>query len=118
MAGLSFDSRSSSSAFLSAGIFSADSIADLVFSMCSLVMSEWQPLCVPALSSLDRGSSDPSYSDNLVRLRTRSSQKQNLRSGLLFVPGEALGHDLHFAPAVLRLNEDRELSVSSFPLEY
>src|SRR5437867_5314883 len=38
MAGLSFDSKSSNSAFLSAGIFSADSIADLVFSMCSSVI--------------------------------------------------------------------------------
>src|SRR5581483_190246 len=38
MAGLSFDSRSSNSAFLSAGIFSADSIAALVFSMCSSVI--------------------------------------------------------------------------------
>src|SRR4029077_15256830 len=38
MAGLSFDSRSSSSAFLSAGIFPADSTADLVFSMRSSVI--------------------------------------------------------------------------------
>src|SRR5438067_9145338 len=38
MAGLSFDSRSSNSAFLSAGILSADSIADLVFSMCSSII--------------------------------------------------------------------------------
>src|SRR6266404_9293213 len=38
MAGLSLDSRSSNSAFLSAGIFSADSIAALVFSMCSSVI--------------------------------------------------------------------------------
>src|ERR1700720_1337383 len=38
MAGLSFDSKSSSSAFLSAGIFSADSIADLVFSICSSII--------------------------------------------------------------------------------
>jgi hypothetical protein len=40
MAGFSFDSKSSNSAFLSAGIFPADSIAALVFSMCSSVMSE------------------------------------------------------------------------------
>src|SRR5262245_42791497 len=38
MAGLSFDSKFSNSAFLSAGIFSADAIADLVFSMCSSVI--------------------------------------------------------------------------------
>src|SRR5215469_6978618 len=38
MAGLSFDSKSNNSAFLSAGMFSADLIADLVFSMCSSVI--------------------------------------------------------------------------------
>src|SRR5436309_1046842 len=46
MAGLSFDSKSSNSAFLSSGIFSADAIADLVFSMCSSVM------CAPLASLL------------------------------------------------------------------
>src|SRR4029453_2631916 len=55
MAGLSFDSRSSNSAFLSAGIFSADAIADLVFSMCSSVIYECHGLAaVYAVSSLDR----------------------------------------------------------------
>jgi hypothetical protein len=37
--------------------------------------------------------------------------------GLLFVPGKAIGEDLYFAPSVLRLQEDRELSVFPFPLE-
>ena len=40
------------------------------------------------------------------------------RPGLLFVPREALGHNLHVAPSVLRVHEDRQLSVSSFPLQY
>ena len=33
-------------------------------------------------------------------------------------PREALSHDLHRAPSALGLNEDRQLSVSSFPLKY
>jgi hypothetical protein len=40
------------------------------------------------------------------------------RSGLLFVPVEAVGEHLHLAPSALRLDEDRELSVSPFPLQY
>src|SRR5437870_5922449 len=37
--GLNFDSKPSNSAFLSAGIFPADSIADLVLSMCSSIIA-------------------------------------------------------------------------------
>ena len=40
------------------------------------------------------------------------------RRRLLFVPGEPLGHDLHLAPSVLRMHENHQASVSSFPLEY
>ena len=42
----------------------------------------------------------------------------NDRTGLLFVPSEAFSHHLHLAPAALRFHEDRELSISSFPLQY
>src|SRR6266403_3027372 len=49
MAGLSFDSRPSNSAFLSAGIFPPDSIADLVFSMCLSVIYEEHGFALPAV---------------------------------------------------------------------
>ena len=52
------------------------------------------------------------------RAEVNSKVTRKTGRGLLFIPGEAFGHDLHVASAVLRLHEDRQLSVSSFPLEY
>src|SRR5205807_3694363 len=76
MAGLSFDSKSSNSAFLSAGIFSADSIADLVFSMCSSVIYEWRcwRVCLRG-SSLDPRSSDPELRPEFRRIIERIQDK-------------------------------------------
>src|SRR6266403_5941234 len=70
MAGLSFDSKSSNSAFLSAGIFSADSIADLVFSMCSSVIYECHRLgpCLRGFVSGSQGQAVLNYSGNFVGL--------------------------------------------------
>src|SRR6266496_3797590 len=74
MAGLSLDNRSSNSAFLSAGIFSADSIADLVFSMCSSVI----------YTSLLRLSSPPSYVYHLAFRFADTLQWDALRNNLRF----------------------------------
>src|SRR5207247_3102246 len=82
MAGLSFDNRSSNSAFLSAGIFSADSIADLVFSMCSSVIYAL-PLTF-IISSLLRLSSPPSYVYHLAFRFADTLEWDALRNNLRF----------------------------------
>src|SRR6266487_5553184 len=58
---------------------------------------------------------DSNYENDLPTVARLSGQKP---LSLFFVPSKAVGEDLHLAPAVVRLHEDRQLSVSPFPLQY
>src|ERR1700682_68444 len=106
MAGCSFDSRRNNSAVLLAGIFSADSTADLIFSMRSSVIYESRFYLLAGVSPMREGSLK--REPRRIEMGERLFQLSQFRRRTMHLYAGKIGHGEHFREQRAHIFQMRE----------